>query len=1357
MLIKDLEKLGQRHLRQDSDQWRTTLPAELESAGITPVVGGVWAQVTADDGTTDVLRTVRWNRNESRTVLLYTIMPEGREWVIYARTGPDDEAFRTPTVEAAITWCLTQAVPSIATAPESPAAATSKFVPTDEQEAIFAAVSTGQNTTVRALAGVGKTRTLTEIARQRPGSRILYSAFNRTVAGDARRVMPRHVTVSTVDALAFRALRDAHKRRIMTGAVRGDEIADILKITASVETASGVVLDPAGIARAAVTAVRSWAISADPELTRRHLPAGLGASANEVVLQAARAAWQDLLNPAGRVRFTHEHSVKMWALSGPRLPHDLVMFDEAQDANDVWAALLQAQSAQVVVVGDSNQAIYGFRGARDQLDRWPGQAYPLTFSWRFPPEVADVGNRFLELLGSDLRLRGNPAKTGQVGQVNGPAAVLCRTNAGVIAALQSEIDAGRSVAVAGGTTDLERLAQAAGDLRNRGRTNHPELTGFQSWAQVVDFAEADPEGGSLRPLVRLVNDRGTEGVKALVAQVRPDDGTADVTVSTAHVAKGREWPTVRVAGDFRAPKTAGLEGLPAPEELHLSYVAVTRAQQQLDPGSLGWAFDLTHPNGDLSAGRDLQADLRRHSEPTQPEHVIVAASTASPTPTDPADRDDRSGSVQQQPARAEDLPPAPLELVSVEPPQLEVLHEEVPKQPEEEPEASKRTAPGAADHQDISADPSKAHDPASLTPPDGREPGPEPNAGPNQAEVALEQTPDIADHRGVTDHARVDPGPDDPAELDPAAASHHDPSRQGEPPEDPSTSEGGQGQDQERHRLEGHTSDPTRVDPGSDPRDIQAPPPAGEFEATVDAGEASSEPADSADDAVRDDSPAVGPTGDQLDIVLDPPPAQASPASEPPPLPPPPTLNAESTRAADPTPGHALEPAPDTQEITLPDMITAATESPVEQLSPPSLHLVGSAPEVTGRPSDVAKPVPAGPPARDTKPLELLMQEVSVPADDDQRSVPVAEGGAAMGSTSTADRWLDADGPEPPPVLHDERLRRPGSLKDGPVADGHAHAPTDPQGLPATALDRDGDQEAHPTEDPEPPAATSDDERPAGQLEESLGEDDDRRRSALRDRLNEWQDDISLDRFRLWEVRRDLDPLVAHQHAGQDYQAWEQALQALDGAYRTAALHARQLATLPAWQQLASLWDEAKQLHQRVQQAVQRHGADLANRWGPRLRRLGAGIAETVADLSGHVIGHLREGTRARLAVEGLQKAATSAAAALRGGGAPVGPVPAGAVRYLSDQIRAIRDSLLAELDRSLADLHSGCPGQHRSGPADPTVDRAARGVAAAIRHASSTGSGALPATAPLRRPAASTTPPAPSAPAPPRPVHPTR
>ena len=242
------------------------------------------------------------------------------------------------------------------------------------------------------------------------------------------------------------------------------------------------------------------------------------------------------------------------------------------------------------MVGDRCQAIYGWRGAIDAMSRFQAdQRLCLSQSFRFGPLIAAEANKWLQLLDAPLRLRGFERIISTVGPVPFPDAVLCRTNAEAVRQLLVAADTGRKAALVGGGSEIRRLAEAAISLRAGTGTDHPELFAFRTWGEVQEYVEQDASGSDLKVFVQLIDTYGPEVVIDIMDRLSPEEA-AEVVVSTAHKAKGREWLAVRVAADFPEPRRSH-NGQPAQvprADAMLAYVAVTRARRTLDPEGLAW-------------------------------------------------------------------------------------------------------------------------------------------------------------------------------------------------------------------------------------------------------------------------------------------------------------------------------------------------------------------------------------------------------------------------------------------------------------------------------------------------------------------------------------------------------------------------------------------------------------------------------------------------------------------------------------------------------------------------------------------------------------------------------------------------
>ncbi len=474
---------------------------------------------------------------------------------------------------------------------------TAAVTPTAEQKAIIDAARSGLELVVQAGAGTGKTATLRMVAEHAlPGEKITYIAYNKAIAKEAAASFPEHVQCRTAHSLAHQVVGHKYRHRLSGPRQTARRAAELLG-TSWLDLGREVHVTPAQIARVAVETVMRFCHSADEEIRHKHVPPQNGIVADDhnalaqTVLPYARRAWADLQDPDGMLRFEHDHYLKMWALTRPVLQSAVVMLDEAQDSNPVVARVVQDQDhAQRLIVGDSNQSMYEWRGAVDALSNWQAdQRLFLSQSWRFGPAVAEEANKWLAQLDTELRLTGNRALASRLVPLSAPKAVLCRTNAEAMNQVMTMLDDGRRVALVGGGAAISRLAEAAADLKAGRRTSHPELYVFTTWGALQEYVETEAAGRDLKPFVDLIDTHGTDAVIAAVNEL-VDETRCNTTVSTAHKAKGREWESVKIADDFTEPKEQDIRGKGqiAKADAMVAYVAVTRARKLLDRGSLAW-------------------------------------------------------------------------------------------------------------------------------------------------------------------------------------------------------------------------------------------------------------------------------------------------------------------------------------------------------------------------------------------------------------------------------------------------------------------------------------------------------------------------------------------------------------------------------------------------------------------------------------------------------------------------------------------------------------------------------------------------------------------------------------------------
>ncbi len=461
--------------------------------------------------------------------------------------------------------------------------------PTDEQLKVIAAAKSGKDLVVQALAGTGKTTTLKLLAEALSDKQGTYIAFNKAIVEEAVTKFPPNVKCRTAHSLAYGQVGFQYKERMSNHSrITLKEVGDWLgveKLSYRVGKNS-YVLDEAQVANLVLSSVGNFCKSIDSTIQKEHIEIPLLASFDKKqvsnfqksLLPFAVKAWDDIQEYKGFLKFSHDYYLKIWQLSSPKIRGDFILFDEAQDADPVMLSIIEAQHhAQRIYCGDQFQAIYEWRGAENALSKVKvDQSLWLTQSFRFGDAIASEANDILGFLEAPVNVQGFSRIASTVEVVTSPKAILCRTNAGVIQHVMQEIGKHRKVAVIGRTQELIEFAEACGQLQRGKRTLHQELAPFKSWAEAKAYVEQYPEEThEIKTMIDLVDRFGVESLVMALKRV-VTESEADVVISTAHKAKGREWETVKLAGDYLHPTDMEVE------DLRLAYVSVTRAIKKLD-------------------------------------------------------------------------------------------------------------------------------------------------------------------------------------------------------------------------------------------------------------------------------------------------------------------------------------------------------------------------------------------------------------------------------------------------------------------------------------------------------------------------------------------------------------------------------------------------------------------------------------------------------------------------------------------------------------------------------------------------------------------------------------------------------
>jgi DNA helicase-2/ATP-dependent DNA helicase PcrA len=440
------------------------------------------------------------------------------------------------------------------------------------------------------------------------GSRAIFVAFNKAIAEELKKRLPRHVEASTFHGVCFRALARTIPDSINRDWVQKNKVYDILDSMADHDPRVRDVAQ--GLAKL-VALMKSEMLLPDAKcadivalIERHEIDFTVDGQrdeewiTNQDIIKFARQALAINNEQLRYVDF--DDMLYLTAVRGvvlQRYTHTFI--DEAQDFNTVQRFLLRKMlgtMGRLIAVGDERQSIYGFRGAGTDSMQLIQQEFncvrfPLSISYRCSASVV----RHAQRIAPEIQAR-EGAPEGLVSHLDSfklddfraEDMILCRNTTPLVTLAFRFIRAHKPVRLMG-----RDIGEGIVNLIRKMRANTLEELdkNIQEWAKrETDKANAK----RLESKAQRIQDQcdtivamcegipeSERTVAALLARVRElftDSAVSGrTTLATVHRAKGMEAHRVFVLDSFLMPSKYARLDWQIKQEQNLQYVAYTRA------------------------------------------------------------------------------------------------------------------------------------------------------------------------------------------------------------------------------------------------------------------------------------------------------------------------------------------------------------------------------------------------------------------------------------------------------------------------------------------------------------------------------------------------------------------------------------------------------------------------------------------------------------------------------------------------------------------------------------------------------------------------------------------------------------
>lgn len=485
--------------------------------------------------------------------------------------------------------------------------------PSIYQQKIFDWIKTGTgDAVVEAVAGSGKTTTAVAAMNLiDPGQRVLFLAFNKSIAEELAKRAPRHADCRTLNSLGHRAwaafsgrlnLDGDKSRKVMAEVVSEFEarrFGPAVRKLVAIARSQGLVPDGVPHAKGLIPdETKTWlSLRAHHDI---ELWEGATDADEEKAIELARAVLRRSCEILSTIDFDDQlYLPVVFGIAPPK--YDWVFVDEAQDLSPVQHRLVEmarADGGRIVAIGDSRQAIYGFRGAdsasmRNFKERLGATSLELSICYRCPKSHLEMAQRIVpQIQPREDAPAGEILELGEKWSARDfrcDDLIICRASAPLVRAAYRILREKVAVRIMGrdvgaGLIDLIEKLDAR-NLRDLARK-------LELWhgREVEKLRRKDPEASTeklddkrecVEAFMDMFPNATPPGLCMEIAKIYSNGDSGVLTLATIHKAKGLEADRVFILNCFLMPSKGAKKPWQQEQEANLEYVALTRARMTL--------------------------------------------------------------------------------------------------------------------------------------------------------------------------------------------------------------------------------------------------------------------------------------------------------------------------------------------------------------------------------------------------------------------------------------------------------------------------------------------------------------------------------------------------------------------------------------------------------------------------------------------------------------------------------------------------------------------------------------------------------------------------------------------------------